>query len=679
MSYANTSRFLRLMNCDFSKTGTTSHTPNMVDGVSGSQRYSLGIPSPPAKVTASKSGKRNPLDVPPLNNSAFVGSNDDTSVDSSSPYVSADERISPDCGLKKRDPAQEEVSPEFQMPKRNLSRRPPPPVVDLNLATLKSGDALFTGTTVKSAEVKFQSMADESHHKRNKSEIEQLLEDLEDYEHERNATLQLGKVSDQPPAAVHTDANGLYTDEVGLTSDVGSLNFAESISDSIQQSPVVATQDNAQMYQFPGKANTEPDKKSIEGQFYENPLGYSPTVGFPSQGENPHSVQKQTPFEFFDNDVEHIRGQTRLTHQDDDDRFFEEQPRQYRVVNEEKPNFYFNDNESFTEDESVSFSEGTPPVDQGQTLNLSPLGAERDTQALTADPSSPVTSSLYMQTPEPVNTASQASSSDHTGGIEKLAVISNSTSPSTAQTDKNVRLVSSYVEELRLKYFPTSNFLQPPPNLPFALKNKNNLEQPQNIKVRIRTSSKQIGIKHGKAKQKLLSLETADEDAEEDSLPPSPHVSTSTKVDHTKEFHQYLGKTRHIPHRTSSASDEDFMCEIPGDEAYNSDDILAPLRERKEDVVKFHGQTAQPVHANTRPSRSDTVTSYFTRKANRLRSGTLDDNYVPNLTATAGSVGNAELSTSISADTAGSSDEVGSLKDLENYSPGRYGDLRVMN
>lgn len=196
-------------------------------------------------------------------------------------------------------------------------------------------------------------------------------------------------------------------------------------------------------------------------------------------------------------------------------------------------------------------------------------------------------------------------------------VKSNSTSVTSPKREKPVRLVSSYVEELRLKYYKTSNFLQAPPNLPLSLKQKNNVIQPKNVKVRIRTSSKQIGIKHGRMKQKLLSLETTNEEPKNDTIPGLTFGNTS--IDHTKEFHRLLNKENN-PHGLENISDhsDDFLNDIPGDEAYNSDDAMAPLREKRD-----HGQKkAKEIN------RSDTVVSYFTRSQNRFRSGTLEAGYV---------------------------------------------------
>lgn len=57
------------------------------------------------------------------------------------------------------------------------------------------------------------------------------------------------------------------------------------------------------------------------------------------------------------------------------------------------------------------------------------------------------------------------------------------------------------------------------------------------------------------------------------------------------------------------------MNEIPGDDAYDSDDAMAPLRETG-GARSLRG-----------PTRSNTVVSYYTKNQNRFRSGTLDNGY----------------------------------------------------
>lgn len=228
---------------------------------------------------------------------------------------------------------------------------------------------------------------------------------------------------------------------------------------------------------------------------------------------------------------------------------------------------------------------------------------------------------IEMKGPTPVMDNITLPSSGSTKSNASLTTAS-STSP---KPDQTVNLVSSYVEELRLKYYKTSNFLQAPPNLPITLKQKNNLIQPKNIKVRIRTSSKQIGIKHGRAKQKLLALETTEEDSNESNSVKFLGHQNKINVDHTKEFHNLLSKGGIITHLNGSNDqkleddgNEDpdyYLKEIPGDEAYDSDDAMAPLREKSE------------VREAKAISRSNTVVSYYTKNQRRLRSGTLENSY----------------------------------------------------
>ncbi|AGO10342.1 AaceriABL113Wp [[Ashbya] aceris (nom. inval.)] len=268
-------------------------------------------------------------------------------------------------------------------------------------------------------------------------------------------------------------------------------------------------------------------------------------------------------------------------------------PKQFRVVNEDKAHFYLNDT---TEDESSVHT--TEPVYHDSISEFDEKFRYPSPQYGEKAQSPMPNTGLY--TPPQVSQATHEEpqlKSAFAGLAQRKEPVVRSRKP----LDKNVRLVSSYVEELRLKYFPTSNSLQPPPSLPIALKTRNNLELPQNIKVRIRTSSKQIGIKHGKAKQKLLSLETANEDDEEQDI----------KVDHTKEFRALLGRER-------SADASGAALEPPGDEPYGINDLMAPLHDPMDDSFLRSGYNLK---------RSDTVTSYFTKNIARLRSGTLEQEY----------------------------------------------------
>lgn len=205
------------------------------------------------------------------------------------------------------------------------------------------------------------------------------------------------------------------------------------------------------------------------------------------------------------------------------------------------------------------------------------------------------TSNKIMSSNSSRNSVKSPSKSETSQNIAKKGL---KTKPSTL-FDTNVRLVSSYVEESRL-HFPASNYLQTPPNLPITLKQKNQMMKTKNIRVKVRTSSKQIGIKHGGTKQKLLSFETGNEGKKALKL-------SGTNSNHTKEFRDLVTRKK----RESTileADDEDidnYMKVIPGDELYNSDDMMAPLREKKNKAEKD-------------VSRSGTITSYYTRKQKKL-------------------------------------------------------------
>ena len=197
----------------------------------------------------------------------------------------------------------------------------------------------------------------------------------------------------------------------------------------------------------------------------------------------------------------------------------EQGKRNFRIVNEEKPNFYFND--STTDEDNNSkinneFNSTNNLMARSITSSLNEVNVyqnQNQNQSLSSDVN------LLSNQPSTEESGNSLISPDELKSVNNEiedAVMGKTSSTNSiekpATLDKNVRLISSYVEELRLLYYPTSNSLQLPPDLPYALKNKNALEQPQNIKVTIRTSTRQVGIKHGKAKQKLLSLETTKEE-----------------------------------------------------------------------------------------------------------------------------------------------------------------------
>lgn len=330
----------------------------------------------------------------------------------------------------------------------------------------------------------------------------------------------------------------------------------------------------------------------------------------------------------------------------------EEHPprRKFRVVNEDRPKFYMNglddsmpqfskDKDAYYFDDtathssfkshesasskgfSVSGSEKSIPYTCGfnnqSTESTSPSAGMRSAFAsLDSVSENEISKNMVnsSKTKDGTIPAAQISLSNHQSVRSVRSNNSSTTvSSNSPKPDKTVRLVSSYVEELRLKYDRTSNFLQAPPNLPVTLKQKNNLIQPKNIKVKIRTSSKQIGIKHGRAKQKLLTLETAEEDGD-GSMKILSHKN-KINVDHTKEFHNLLhsrgSPSKKIEQEKSPSKsknvEEEFLNDIPGDDAYDSDDAMAPLREKRRT-------------ADTVVTRSSTVKSYFTKQQEKLQS-----------------------------------------------------------
>lgn len=307
--------------------------------------------------------------------------------------------------------------------------------------------------------------------------------------------------------------------------------------------------------------------------------------------------------------------------------------RNFRITNEDRPTFYAPyDSDS----DSSSFVSYRPSVTTPREMSVDPMVNAYSTSNAYATPNdSPLKAQPYNEMIEPAEnstttsldndssdmyaslnaSASQISSrkgAESTDNLKSLStpgsksvksVQSNAEQP--PRPDKPSRLVSSYVEELRLKYYKTSNFLEAPPNLPMALKQKNNLKQPRDIKMASRTNAKQVGIRHGKVKQKLLALEATSDDSK------SLGSANISSIDHTKEFHKLLGKDDVVPEEDENESEE-YLNEIPGDEAYDSEDYMAPLREKRGSKM------------GSSVTRSNTTVSYYTRLQNRPRSGTVD-------------------------------------------------------
>ncbi|CEP62033.1 uncharacterized protein LALA0_S04e06216g [Lachancea lanzarotensis] len=573
-----------------------------------------------------------------------------------------------------KDPVSVDADPHVE---RSNRRRPPPPELQF--------PGMWTNNTALESNINQGSKQNnedrkrvpQSGHQRKKSDIDELMDHLDQFGHESQGdyesesligssssndhfetpSLNLGGDNVEKEGQLHakfgeeTNSDQNFTSPDSKRSDDRlqephkSISYGETIEDddrfSFANSQVESVTE-LQRLSF----NSEPKTTSISSQKSQEVVEH----GQYSSNEQRAVGENLTDSE--ESSSNYCYG---------DDQSFTDKPRRFRVVNEHRPNFTLNDGSS-TNTDSESFIL-TPVLSSLPKQHTEAEQSHLTSTLPTIKSSSPSTSEgLEHQLSSSGSLPAQENDLSPRSGPESEFTIQDQfaepqetarlQSPHRSGTDKSVKLVSGYVEELRLKYFPTSNSLQPPPNLPFVLKTKNSLEQPQNIKVKIRTSSKQIGIKHGKAKQKLLSLETAKEEEETDSAMNlhGKDLSVSTEVDHTQEFHDLLNKSTsgaNLLYEGSQAfngenenpydaeSDDLYLRNIPGDEAYDSDDVMAPLRDRGEHSgpLRFanvhEGGRNQVGRANGRVNRSDTVTSYYTRQnINRARSGTLDTNYV---------------------------------------------------
>ena len=600
------------------------------------------------------------------------------------------------------------------MPKTAPRMRRPPPPVDMDAVkvfahtapldiTTSSSTAQVSSTdeTLKSASLSpirtpvppVENLLNQ--HRRQRSEAEKLVDDLDDYikQHEKRITshspeevdhegdheedvsanmdsevsLESPFLSVDPLSMVASDRESRLEHRAARKSDLGSefetdaFSFTDSLNgksvNSIQQVAMSEVNGAAPILVKLGYTNsnaTQSDSnenyESANQQAHHNRPRIENIREITSHGESPKAEQDQ----FNDNDNDSYSSQVES----------EEPRRTFRVVNEDRPHFYFqtagdtttstnasstteddapesnceSTNQNENEDRLSVYSSSNHKYPQDSSGEDRHSGRERSSINKFMGRNSPTSSedfnrvgSLLEGGALKIEEAGDAAPLLDTPTVLRNPSIRSSDSTTTttsgsSRPDKTVRLVSSYVEELRLKYYKTSNFLAAPPNLPVTLKQKNNLIQPKNIKVRIRTSSKQIGIKHGGAKQKLLSLETANEDSRE-GINGAKFQSSKNRidVDHTKEFHDLLnnggmGKRSNSTNdrKTSHGSNDDpekYMNEIPGDDAYDSDDAMAPLRE-KGGARSLRG-----------PTRSNTVVSYYTKNQNRFRSGTLDNGY----------------------------------------------------
>ncbi|CCH62337.1 hypothetical protein TBLA_0H00440 [Henningerozyma blattae CBS 6284] len=263
-----------------------------------------------------------------------------------------------------------------------------------------------------------------------------------------------------------------------------------------------------------------------------------------------------------------------------------------------------------------------------------PTGLSKDSMINTSMDSSIPETELTSSTTAGQTISSKASSvptaiTNNSGNM----ISAESSLSSESNVNSNVRLVSSYIEEIRLKYLPTTNFLNTPPNLPITLKSKNQLlRTKQNIKVKIRTSSKQIGIKHGAAKPKLLALETMNEEFSDKAGHGSINIRTNNigsrkkNINHTKEFHELMNKQKNIRQddiiEDEEEDEEEYLNYIPGDDAYDSDDMMAPLRKKSQngkDSDNKSGKNSKSI------DRNNTVLSYYTRKQRKLLGENIND------------------------------------------------------
>lgn len=579
----------------------------------------------------------------------------------------------------------------------SIRRRPPPPVVDLKKLQPQTKAQQLNNTPVPSSNVSEileaanPSLPVSKHtktgHQRQKSDVDRLVDDLDNLINERSETMEpyhpyqpIQRPTDMESLERLIDRmEGIRTDMTIVDNDLESpiANVSPLSMDKTHESREKTLLEEVQLLGKERTLSTESMKKfklkniscsehdiqERQASVFEETSALQlqredhSEYGCNASGdtESNESGDNEDQFSFASSDDDSVQNLQQISfnktsgavpvisglehttleypmkiHQGSiSDQENEVKPRQFRVVNEDKANFYLHDGDTTTEDDGSSYR------------------ANDDHNA--AQCSSSVTDSSESEkhlTPYVSSDGDRISSSHTTAEIQSLPTVeedyalqpeaSTTSMPqsikgsvsSKSHLDKSFRLVSSYVEELRLKYFPTSNSLQPPPNLPIALKTKNNLERPQNIKVRIRTSSKQIGIKHGKAKQKLLSLETTNEEDEESVDTILGKAVTNAKADHTKEFQELFVKENGKGNNSPNSEDQSILEDIPGDEAYDSDDLMAPLRERGDDFTGRKLNESETIRSSgKRPGRSDTVTSYFTRNASRLRSGTLDGDY----------------------------------------------------
>lgn len=544
-----------------------------------------------------------------------------------------------------------------------MSRRPPPPPLNVDLIKQNIRDKSPSGDVPSSIHdrpessenvlckpmenVNPETVTNPYQHRRQRSEAEKLVDDIDHYiiEHKELSTtpgvveiqstpsykltdidpesgLELNSFIDsssgeiKPEVSLHIanagakdgsslDQNDHYADAVssdmnkGAYKDKDSFSFTNSLSSNSVRSVQHVEHEPTESESPHQRYNEVDDNDSHMSLFEDNTsqrtgdqvLRVTNAATSSIASSNRDSSTMRSPninYSHFDSSSdEHTNSQAEIM-------VPEEPPRRFRIANEEKPTFFVNEDDSTTLDFESDKALDTVPsptssyserIISNSRVNIleNTLQLPNDTQSSITASTTSITKSLhnppkvkdgsiqadmYGSPPTKLGMNSPISNADTTAVYSTPSKKSSkSTSAATSvlspKSERNVRLVSSYVEELRLKYYKTSNFLQAPPNLPSSLKQKNNLIQPKNIKVRIRTSSKQIGIKHGRVKQKLLTLETTNEEEGE-------NQKDKINVDHTKEFHKLLNRESSRIRRGDSEMDdasEDYLNDIPGDEA----------------------------------------------------------------------------------------------------------------
>ncbi|KAL3232281.1 hypothetical protein RNJ44_04197 [Nakaseomyces bracarensis] len=647
--------------------------------------------------------QHNPLGREPFrNNSSNPFLNDEAIIPQLSNMAdtsSVEERLNSSSSrqLKDSNPFSKESVPPQVIPNKSRFSRPPPPPINPSDLVIKSATSPVkspnpstysnegSNMNAKLSNYSSNHTLEDPGHKRNKSEAERLVDDIDIYMRHESLSperLSTDNLSNREYLRPSITTNLSYNDSTSMLdspySNVMPLTV-ESKHDETQNEE--DTSENNDMFSFQSN-NTKP---SMQKGIYASPestklTSNSPIQSLSNSSENSslalsynHSNEDILRIANADDNDNNSSSDADYSYQSNSDAEPDREenlsvldsvesciissdqgirrdvsstfaPRTLRVVNEDRPSFYLQSTNTNDEDTTISsvsvvpkivaesvLSEGTTAFSPPNSYQFPPKSSEqeRTPDKNTSDSTTPIAQPIMsnflgsameeiQKTPKKSIGQDQAqpgteSSTSGRSSMDRASV--NIDSVVSPKSEHTFRLVSSYVEELRLKYFPTSNFLENPPNLPLSIKQKNNLIQPKNIKVKIRTNTKQVGIKHGRIKQKLLTLETANEEKENivrgSNFPPTP--TTATAVDHTKEFRKLLHKDsdhadESVVDNSSETGSEDYLNEIPGDDAYDSDDAMAPLREKK----------TKKQLPSSEVSRNNTVISYYTRKQKKL-------------------------------------------------------------